>query len=61
MKSKHLKKITLNKRSISTLTLGNVKGGATTFEPIKIDTATFQSSYCADTREDYTCGYCTVA
>jgi len=58
MKSKNSKKIALNKRSISTLTLENVKGGRTTFEPI--DPKTFQSSYCANTRDDYSC-QCTVA
>lgn len=63
MKSKKFKKIALNKRVISTLSLGSVKGGKTTVEPPigTIDPTTFQSSYCADTRNDYTCGYCTVA
>ena len=59
MKSKNAKKISLNKRSISSFAQEEVKGGRTTIIT-PIDTKTFQSSYCANTRDDYSC-QCTVA
>ena len=59
MKSKKLKKMSLNKKSISSLTMENVKGGETTIIKMPPET-TFCSTWCADTRDDYTC-WCTVA
>jgi hypothetical protein len=62
MKSKSLKKIKLNKRSISTLSQEAATGGTlsvnhtTTFRTI-----TVCSSCCANTIDDHTCGYCTIA
>lgn len=59
MKSKKLKKMALNKKSISSLTMDEVKGGKTTIIKVPPPT-TFCSTWCADTVNDYSCR-CTIA
>jgi len=61
MKSKNLKKIQLNKKSISSLMQNDVKGGNTTTIIRHIPPTTLCSTWCADTIDDNTCGYCTIA
>ncbi|WP_298421269.1 hypothetical protein [uncultured Kordia sp.] len=60
MKSKNLKKIKLNKKVISVLAQEKVSGGNTTIIKLPPHT-TFCSTWCANTIDDNTCGYCTIA
>ncbi len=60
MKTKKLKKIQLNKRAISNLSKNEVTGGnTTTINTFK--SITVCSLCCADTIDDYTCTFCTIA
>ncbi len=60
MKTKKLKKMSLNKRAISKLSQESIVGGNTTVIIILPPKTTLCSDWCADTKDDYTC-WCTVA
>ncbi|WP_046758891.1 hypothetical protein [Kordia jejudonensis] len=60
MKSKNLKKIKLNKKVISALAQEKINGGHTTIIKFPPHT-TLCTTWCADTIDDNTCGYCTIA
>ncbi|MBC8754990.1 hypothetical protein H2O64_09930 [Kordia sp. YSTF-M3] len=60
MKSKSLKKMSLNKRSISALMQDEVTGGKTTVIINVPPPTTFCTTWCADTVDDYSC-QCTIA
>ena len=64
-KSKNLQKMKLNKTAISRLSQNEVTGGVTTTFTTTIDTLktiTLCGTHCqANTVDDYSCTYCTIA
>jgi hypothetical protein len=63
MKSKNLQKMKLNKTAISKLSQNEVTGGVTITTTIDtLKTITLCGTHCqANTVDDYSCTYCTIA